>query len=341
MHTDGLIPMCKTCVLEKSYNAETDDIDIEMFKNILRQIDKPYIESVLQSSINQYNNTYGGKNVSKGNKTKIIGYYFKNIQTLRQYCALDWNGGIEWEKRIMKQSKNSKTTQVEEKYVSKNMSNNENDEQTYTLDDDTEKFEVTKDIIRLFGEGYKKFEYKAMWDKYEFLRKSYPDFTNLHVEALVTYVRFKVKEEQSTAQGDAVNAEKWNTAATKAAEKAKINPNQLSQSDLQGGLNSFSELLKAVEQSVDFIPILPRFKYRPNDAIDFNIWCYVNYIRDLEGKPMCKYEDVYKFYDKRKQEYLDQYGDPYDIFKDDPTEDNRDKIKKFITLPKDYEDGDK
>jgi len=338
--------MCKDCIQNKCFNEDTDDIDIEAFKSILRQIDKPFISSIFQSAVNQYNDTYEGKNVPHGNRKIIIAYYFKNINTLRQYRTLDWNQGIDWEKRIMKSPK-STNIKTEEKYVTNNASNNisenkeqENEEKVYTLGDD-DSFKVTDDIIRLFGGGYHKSDYKAMWDKYDFLSKNYPDLTNLHTEALVTYVRFKVKEEQATAQGDSINAEKWNNAATKAAEKAKINPNQLSQSDLQGGLNSFSELSLMVEQAVDIIPILPRFKFRPNDAIDFNIWCYVNYIRDLEGKPMCKYEDVYKFYDKRKQEYLDQYGDPYDIFKDDPTEDNRDKIKKFITLPKDYEDGDK
>ena len=53
-------------------------------------------------------------------------------------------------------------------------------------------------------------------------------------------------------------------------------------------------------------------------------------MRDLEGKPLCEYEDVYKFYDERKKEYIDQYGDPYGIFEGDTTESNRDSIKNFI-----------
>ena len=277
MHADGFVPMCKDCIQNNSFNNETNDIDIESFKTILRQIDKPYIETIFQSSINQYNATYEGKNVPLDNRKIIIAYYFKNINTLRQYRTLDWNQGIEWEKRIMKLSKNSKPSKIEDKYTSKsvdgdtNISNDTEEEKVYTLGDD-DSFKVTDDIIRLFGGGYHKSDYKAMWDKYDFLSKNYPDLTNLHTEALVTYVRFKVKEEQATAQGDSINAEKWNNAATKAAEKAKINPNQLSQSDLQGGLNSFSELSLMVEQAVDIIPILPRFKFRPNDAIDFNVW---------------------------------------------------------------------
>ena len=340
MHNDGLIPMCKTCIFEKCYDEEKDEIDVEIFKNILRQVDKPFITNAYQSAINQYNNNYAGKRVSKNNKTKIIGYYFKNINSLPQFCTLDWNGGLEWEQKQNTRSGNGIIAQPVKDYeTSLIVSSLQKDkEEIYTLNEE-EHFEVTKDIIRLFGDGYTKSMYKKFWDKYDFLSKNYPDVTNLHTEALVTYVRFKVREELATLQGDVVEAEKWGNAATKAAEKAKINPSQLSKSDLQGGLNSFSELLMAVEQTVDVISILPQFKYSPKDAIDFNIYCYINYLRDLEGKPLCEYSDIYKFYDERKNEYISQNGDPYGIFKDDTTEINRKSIEKFITLPSDYNDN--
>lgn len=337
MHSDGLIPMCKTCILEKCFDEKTDTIIVEEFKNILRQIDKPFISSIYQSSINQYNKTYEGKNVPKDNKTKIIGYYFKNIQTLRQYCTMNWNDGLDWEQKINTKASNGVISQPEPNYEQIKSKTKQREEFIYTLDED-DNFEVTTDILKLFGGGYVKSVYKKMWDKYEFLKKNYPDITNLHVEALATYVRFKVQEEIATANGDVTSAKEWSIQATKAADKAKINPSQLSKSDLQGGLNSFSELSLMVEQAVDVIPILPQFKFRPKDAIDFNIWCLVNYIRDLEGKPLCEYKDVYNFYDERKKEYVEQYGDPYGIFTDDTTEINRATIEKFITLPNDYND---
>lgn len=205
---------------------------------------------------------------------------------------------------------------------------------------DTDDFIVTDEIKELFGDGFEDFEYKKMHKKYEKLKLNYTLQTNLHQEALATYVRFKVKEEIATARGDVDEAKKWYDAAQNAAASGKLTPKQLSEADLQGGINSFSEIFKAVEQAVDIIPILPRFKYRPNDALDFNIWCYINYARDLQGLPQCDYEDVYKFYDRKKEEYLEQYGDPYGIFDDEPDQSIRENIKKFITLPKDYEDGD-
>lgn len=334
LHADGLVPICKDCIVNQSYNKETNDVDIESFKSVLRQIDKAFIESIFQSSINQYNDTYAGKRVKKDNRKVIVSYYFKNVNTLRQYRTLNWQQGIEWNQTHPIKDGGLLLKNIESTYEQKP---NKTDEPIYLIDEKDD-FVVTKDIVRLFGNGYRKSEYKAMWEKYDFLRKNYPDVTNLHVEALVTYVRFKVKEEIATAQGNASDAEKWSQAAMKAADKAKINPSQLSQSDLQGGLNSFSELLQAVEQAVDIIPILPQFKFRPNDAIDFNIWCLINYLRDLEGKPLCEYKDVYQFYDDRKKEYIEQYGDPYGIFEGDTTESNRENIEKFITLPNDYEE---
>lgn len=37
-----------------------------------------------------------------------------------------------------------------------------------------------------------------------------------------------------------------------------------------------------------------------------------------------------------KESYMAETGDSYGIFKDDPTEENRPKIEKFIELPEEY-----
>lgn len=328
MHQDGYIPYCKSCILDKAYNYEKDNIDVEKLKSLLRQIDKPFINTALQSAINQYKKAYKGKEVGKYNKKKIIQYYFKNIQSLPQYSGMTWEDGFKYEKE------NSLTKSDEDKVKQIVKS----DDRVYLEESDD--FKVTPEIVKLFGEGYTISEYRDMWKKYEFLSVNYPKTTNFHVEALVSYVKYKVKEETAVLEGNVAEADKWYKMSVKAAEKAKINPDQLSKSDLQGGLNSYCELIQAVEEAVDVIPILPEFKFSPRDAVDFNIYCYINYLRDLEGKPLCSYEDIYKFYDERKQEYIKTQGDPYGIFTDDPTESNRENIKKFITLPNDYYDDD-
>lgn len=331
MHKDGKLPWCKNCIKRLSLN-QSGEIDEEKFKSVLRQIDRPYYKDVLQSGIRQYKkeHSYIEDEDIKYHGEDIIGLYFKNLNTLRQVANKSY-GDSEKEGFVRKQGVHAANVNignaVKQTVKDKHYSN---------IDD----FEVTDNIKDLFGDGYTTIEYKKMYEKYEKLKLNYTLQTNLHQEALATYVRFKVKEEMATAAGNVDEAKKWYDAAQNAAASGKLTPKQLSEADLQGGINSFSEIFKAVEQAVDIIPILPRFKYRPNDALDFNIWCYINYARDLQGLPQCDYEDVYKFYDRKKEEYLEQYGDPYGIFDDEPDESIRENIKKFITLPKDYEDGD-
>ena len=56
--------------------------------------------------------------------------------------------------------------------------------------------------------------------------------------------------------------------------------------------------------------------------------------------PEVPYSDIYKFYDEKKKEYIDMYGDPYGIFKNDPTLKNRENVKKFITVPIEFRESD-
>lgn len=230
--------------------------------------------------------------------------------------------------------------------------NNDRLGQTYNYSDDK-----TYDISQLNKDNHalKKIvnieELKSKWGDYspdtlirfdkkrKFLLNNYKEKTNMHSEALDKYVRYSVLEEIAMEKDDDKKAEKWGNMAAKAATNAKINPNQLSAADLSEGLNTMAELTQAVERAVDVIPILPKFKFRPNDALDFVIWTYVNYERDLRGLPLCEYGDIYNFYEDRKQEYIKQYGDPYGIFEGDTTEKNREKIETFIKMPDEYNDN--
>lgn len=349
---DGCVPICTVCVKRGVINEEDGTINLNKLKVMLQRIDKPFYVDDLDSSYRQYKKEHSflsDDEVARHGKD-IIGIYFKNCM-LRQnknksFADSEHDGFIHQNSNTLKSEKE----RILNKYIDNigkentnsilNEDNSISDKKEIQQTLNKDSFELTEDIIRLFGEGYTKNEYRKMYNKYENLKLNYSIQTNLHQEALATYVRFKVKEEDATAKGDVAEAMKWYNAAQSAAENGKLTPKQLSESDLHGGINSFSEIFKAVEQAVDIIPILPSFKFRPNDALDFTIWCYINYARDLQGLPQCSYEDVYKFYDKKKQEYIDQYGDPNGIFDDDPAEDLRDSIKKFITLPSDYVDGD-
>lgn len=333
---DKKTPICKDCIIVSSLNKETNEIDELKFKNILRQIDKPFYKDNLQSAINQFKkeNSYVPDDEVKYHGDAIVRLYMKNIASLRQVSSKSYEDS-ERDGFIQKHSTVIQKTKKAE--YKKDLAKKKNEEIIVSNDDE---FDVTQEMIDMFGEGYSRIEYKNMYKKYNDMQKNYTIQTNIHKEALLTYVRFKVKEELATAKGDVQEAQKWYQAAQDAADKAKLTPKQLSKADLQGGITNFSDIFKSVEEANERIPIFPEFKYRPNDAVDFILWCYVNYERNLNSMPEVDYSDIYKFYDEKKQEYIDMYGDPHGIFKNDPTLENRDTIKKFITVPVEFRERD-
>ena len=337
---DGCVPICISCVKDSVVN-EDGTINTTKLKRCLQRIDRPMYYDDLDSSYAQYKREHSylsDDEVAKHGRD-IIGLYFKNIM-LRQnrdksFADSEKDNFIHSNSNTLVAEKD----RIKKEYVSGEKTTPIQDEEPIILNR-SDNFEVTEDMINLFGEGYTKTEYKKMARKYEEMKQTYVIQTSIHREALVTYVRFKVKEEMATAKGDVVEAQKWYAAAQTAAEQGKLTAKQISKEDLQGGIVNFSDIFTAVEGAKERIRIFPEFKYQPKDAADFIIWCYVNYERNLNNMPEVEYKDIYGFYDKKKKEYVDTYGDPYGIFKDDTTEENRETIEKFITVPKEFEDGD-
>ena len=319
---NGYLPFCKDC-LKAMCIDRNGNIDKNKFLEMLKTIDKPNIQAVYRNITAR-----GGD---------IVGKYIRTTN-MKQYRGLTWDKG---DLHLLSEEESEVKPQMGLAAKTSTGVKKDNVNTITTEAQKFKKFKVTNEIIALFGTGYSDEEYFQMWNKYEFLRANYVGETSMHTEALVTYVRYKVKEEMAIVANLPGDAKVWGDLAMKQAERAKINPNQFSKADLQGGLTTIGEIAQAVEQNVDIIPILPQFKYRPNDAVDFCIWNYINYARDLEGKPLVEYKDVYKFYDKMKEAYIASTGDPYGIFDGDPTESNRDKVKKFIQLPEEYyEEGE-
>ncbi len=168
--------------------------------------------------------------------------------------------------------------------------------------------EVSEDLIEKWGEGYKYEEYLLFEKKYNRLTRSYKEKTEMHSEMLLVYIRYRVKEELATAAGDVKEAKQWGELASKAAQDAKINPSQMSKSDISGGIDVISQLFEAVESEVGIIPLLPKLLEQPYDDADMIIWSIINYIRRLEEKPTVTYRDIYKFYDEMLNEHYKQNG---------------------------------
>ena len=260
---NGKIPYCKTCI-----KKIVKPSDVETVKNTLRMIDKPYIASLWEASVQE-------------KKKDVFGVYMKNLG-MRQYRYLTWKDS------------NHETTnpiiEVSDGVVSTSPNSN----------DDLEK------LKEKYGYGYPDNEYLLFEKKYQTLRPSFQLVTTMHEECLREYCVDKVKETLAKARGDFKEAKDWAAMAKDCAEAGKLKPSQMSKADLSQGLDGFGQLARMVEEKVDIISLLPKFVQQPKDKPDIVLWCYLNYIRDLKGLPEVEYKEIYKFYEERREDYEKQ-----------------------------------
>lgn len=167
------------------------------------------------------------------------------------------------------------------------------------------KSDITDDMISKWGSGYTPDLYELFENKYNRLSNTYQLPTESHKEFLIKACVCSVKADLAMAEDDVKSAKDWMTMFKETTSAGKLQPSQMSKADLSQGMDTFGQLTRMVEEAVDIIPILPQFKKKPKDMPDFNIWCWINYVRDLQGLPLCKYEDVYKFYEDRRKDYLE------------------------------------
>jgi hypothetical protein len=262
----GKIPICKQCI-----KTLIDYNDMETIYSFLRQFDIKFdIEYWVSAEESDY---------------ETFSKYMTMVNSLSQFEGTSWNDSV-FEVGKLEEEIEYNSDEIESQHQS--IKNQE---------------KVSQELITKWGEGYTNEEYRAFERKYSMLKNNYQEKTAMHTEALLTYIRYRTKEELATAKNDMKAAKDWGQLAQKAAQDAKINPSQLSKSDLSDGLDTFGQLVRSVEQSEDIIPILPTFKEKPQDKVDFTIWCYINYIRDLKSLPLASYEEVYAFYEDRKKEF--------------------------------------
>lgn len=266
VHSTGRIPYCKDCLHKMISNSE-GMVELDKLHKTLQLIDKPFIYDIWKSSLEEKGDSFG--------------VYLKNLAMV-QYRNYGWkdscfepqlNNGINYEASITKKNSVSFDT-----------------------------FVISDEIYDKWNFGYQKDEYYYFEKKYNQLKNNYPEKTAMHTEALLNYIRYRVKEELATAKGDVKEAKEWGGLAKEAATAAKINPSQLSKADLTDGLSGFGQLTRAVEQAVDIVEILPKFKQKPQDNVDFTLWCYINYVRGLKGLGDCEYKEIYDFYEQKRKD---------------------------------------
>lgn len=335
--SDHLSDFCKDCLLNFVLD-ENGNVDSEKLRTICQQLNRAFIPDVLEAATNEFASKYllsdvEGKPI---NQAPIVQLYMKNIASLPQYSRLSYEQGIQYV-AIQEAKTNVKAADVPsmEETHKKRKTKEKQEERIYTSLNDEED-DVSPETIARFGEGFTRFQYKQFEKKYKFLSQSYGNYSALHEEALIQYVRYRVLEEESVSNNDIESAEKFGNLANKAAAAAKINPSQIKDTDDGGGF-SFSEFNAAIERASDVIRILPRFKETALDSPDICLYTYIQYMCAMLGKPLVEYKDIYKFYDDSVENYIETTGDPYKVFTKknrEAVKKNRTAIEKFLDVPK-------
>lgn len=283
-HKTGFMPFCKNYIKDVCYiDKEKDVVDVRKFKKILMQMDAPFFWDLYESAINQ-------------KRKDTVGAYFSML-------ALNQSSSVGFNESVFHPQDGDKL----ENYIGKM-----NDIVSTIISDmdikNKDDYELKK-LVNFWGAGFQDEEYIAFQQNYERLSPSYNHLTAFHTEKFKDYIVKKVKADFAVRGNNMSEIEKWSKLADEAATKAKINPNQFSAADLSGGLNSWGELFRAIETAKDLTDILPKYKQRPQDKADFVLWVYVNYIQDIFDIPRSSYEDMFKFYDERKREFLEKNPD--------------------------------
>ena len=82
LHSDGRMPICKECIRNACYDDD-GEFNIDNLYSILRQLDRPFLQDIWESSVNEVCKNLGTQEVSYD---PIIGKYIKNI-SIQQHRA--------------------------------------------------------------------------------------------------------------------------------------------------------------------------------------------------------------------------------------------------------------
>lgn len=259
MFPSGRVGICNTCV-----RAMIDINNVNSLKEVLRLIDKPFINHLWESALK---------------KEDPLHEYFKNISSLLQYKGLTWKDGTEGSKG------KEKNLEVRQDFSNDNIK------------------EVSDELYRKWGRGFEPDEILDFEDLYNEWIDSYKIQTPMHESFLKMAIIYNVKATRAVANGNISEAEKYQKMFKDATSGGKLQPQQMSRADLGDSIDSFSQLVKKIEMSVDVIPILPRFLEKPKDKVDVCLWAFVNYVRNLKGLPDIEYKEMFKWYEDRKADY--------------------------------------
>lgn len=231
-------PVCKVCLKEK-INVE----NIDTVKDILMQLNRPFIESVWQSSIDE----------SKKTNRDLFGLYYKNI-------ALNYKNHGYKESLVLNQTKNS--VLIDEEF---NIS--------------TPDFKVTSEMIIRWGQNYSPNEYLALEDFYHNMKRMNKIETPQEEVYLKKLASISVKMDRELEAGNYGQVKQLGDLFSKYMGDSKFRAMDKSEIDKTGGMRNFGTIFAEVEKE-DHIPPWEEYRVIKNlkqDIVDLTIMHIENF----------------------------------------------------------------
>lgn len=242
MHSDNKVPYCKECLLEM-----VDVSDVESVKDILRQIDRPFLHNIWETSLDE----------GLEREKEPFGMYMKNI-SMQQHRSKTW--------------KDSHLANVESKVPA--VSNGE----LSTMPKNESAFVVTYELIDKWGEGYTAFEYRRLESFYNEMKDSYEIDTASHRDYLRQICKASLMMDKlSGVNGNIDQWKKVSDVYDKLMHSAKFTAVQRSAADKTGGLNTFSEFAEYAEKQ----GFIPKYAIEEPDIVDQTLDNLMNFTRRL------------------------------------------------------------
>lgn len=307
MHSDNRVPICKVCILDM-----IDVEDVESVKDVLRQIDRPYLSHLWDSASTN----------SQGKEP--FGIYMKLI-SMKDYRDKTWKDSVEEED--------------EEDFDFDQL------ESTFSYQPDNS-IEVTQQIVNKWGDGYIRQEYVQLETLYEEMKLSYEIDTASHRDYLKKICKASLMMDKYAhpKTGSADLFKKVSDVYDKLMHSAKFTAVQRSAADKTGGMNTFSEFAEFCEKQ----GFIPKYPDEINDKVDRTAHDLKNFTRQLVlGDPNLANileASIKKMNDNKEEseesEVLDENSEDYDIDFDEDSDEDFDEENQQIGDIDDYLGGE-
>jgi hypothetical protein len=202
---NGKVPVCKICLLDN-----VDINNIQTVRDTLRMIDRPFIQSLWDSSKDE------GKN--------HFGKYMKNIG-MRQYRDLTWKDSI------YKDSNNKSYYEPQQ----------EDQEQRIN-------FTVTSEILRRWGQNYELDDYVKLEDFYQKMKDMNRIETPQEETYLKKLAVISLKMDQELEEGNYGQVKQLGDLFSKYMADSKFRASDKTDADKTGGIRNFSTIYAEVEK---------------------------------------------------------------------------------------------